>query len=102
MGEEFNHKIINNTIHSRIRLAVISYLYRVNSAEFNEIKEKVNTTDGNLSIHLGKLEEEGYLDVKKYFKGKIPATSYTLTDYGKREFEEYVRVLEEFINDTKN
>ncbi len=98
MSKEFDHKVINNVIHSRIRLAIISYLYSVDKAEFNELKTKVKTSDGNLSVHLKKLEDEKYIDVHKYFDGKIPKTSYKVTNIGKKAFEEYVNILEDFIN----
>ncbi len=76
MSNEFNYKNLDPIIHSKIRLGIISYLYRIEEAEFNEIKLQLNTTDGNLSVHLTKLEENKYIVSKKFFKGKIPCTTY--------------------------
>ncbi|MEW6509021.1 MAG: transcriptional regulator [Bacteroidota bacterium] len=91
---EFDHQQINDIIHSRIRLAVIALLISVEDAEFNFIKEKVNTTDGNLSVHIKKLEEAGYVSVKKEFIDRKPRTSYSLTKNGKKAFEIYIDHLE--------
>jgi DNA-binding HxlR family transcriptional regulator len=91
---EFDHQQINDIIHSRIRLAIIALLISVEEAEFNFIKEKVNTTDGNLSVHIKKLEEAGYVSVKKEFIDRKPRTSYSLTKNGKKAFRIYIDHLE--------
>lgn len=94
---EFDHQQIDDIIHSRIRLAVISLLISVEEAEFNFIKEKVNTTDGNLSVHIKKLEEAGYVSVKKEFIDRKPRTTYALTKNGRKAFEDYIDSLEKLI-----
>ena len=94
---EFDHQQIDDIIHSRIRLAIISLLISVEEAEFNFIKEKVNTTDGNLSVHVKKLEEAGYVSVKKEFIDRKPRTTYSLTKNGRKAFEDYLDHLEKLI-----
>ncbi len=94
---EFDHQQIDDIIHSRIRLAIISLLISVEEAEFNFIKEKVNTTDGNLSVHIKKLEEAGYVSVKKEFIDRKPRTTYSLTKNGRKAFEDYLDNLEKLI-----
>ena len=75
----FDYQQIDDVIHSRIRTAVMAVLISVEEAEFNFIKEKVNATDGNLSVHIKKLEDAGYLSVKKNFVDRKPVTRYKLT-----------------------
>lgn len=94
---DFDHQQIDDIIHSRIRLAIISLLISVEEAEFNYIKEKVNTTDGNLSVHIKKLEEAGYVSVKKEFVDRKPRTTYALTKTGRKAFENYLDHLEKLI-----
>jgi len=94
---DFDYQQLDEIIHSRIRLAVMSVLISVDSAEFNYLKKKVNATDGNLSVHLKKLEEAGYINTTKEFVGKKPQSSYTLTSKGKKAFEIYVERLEKLL-----
>jgi len=94
---EFDYQQLDDIIHSRIRLAIISVLISVEEAEFNFLKEKVNTTDGNLSVHIRKLEEAGYVSVKKEFIDRKPRTIYALSSKGKTAFEAYVERLEKMI-----
>lgn len=94
---EFDYQNLDDIIHSRIRLAIMSVLITVEEAEFNFLKEKVNTTDGNLSVHLKKLEEANYISVKKEFIDRKPKTVYSLTKTGIKAFELYVAQLEKLI-----
>jgi len=94
---EFDYQNLDDLIHSRIRLAIISVLVAVEVADFNFLKEKVNATDGNLSVHLKKLEEANYISVKKEFIDRKPKTVYTLTKTGIKAFEVYVAQLEKLI-----
>ena len=75
----------------------MSVLISLNDAEFNFIKKQVNATDGNLSVHLRKLEEAGYINVKKEFEGRKPISRYNLTEKGRTSFEAYINKLEELI-----
>ena len=79
--------------HGQIRLAALSLLSGVKEAEFTWLREKIGTTDGNLSVHLSKLEEAKYIDVEKKFVGKRPQTLYRLTRKGREAFISYVRNL---------
>ena len=94
---EFDYQQLDDVIHSRIRLAVMSLLIGLEEAEFNFLKEKVNATDGNLSVHLKKLEDAGYISVKKEFINRKPRTMYALTKNGRKAFEDYLEQLEKMI-----
>ncbi len=95
--KSFDYQQLNDVIHSRIRLAVVSVLVSVEEAEFTFLRERVQATDGNLSIHLRKLEEAGYIEVKKAFVGRKPQSTYRLTEAGRKAFEEYVSILEKLV-----
>jgi DNA-binding MarR family transcriptional regulator len=84
-------------LHSQLRLAVISLLIGVDSADFTFIKEKTNATAGNLSVQLDKLSTAGYISVTKSFKGKRPLTTCSITKVGIKAFEEYVKALKGYI-----
>ncbi|KCZ50591.1 winged helix-turn-helix domain-containing protein [Hyphomonas pacifica] len=80
----FDHSDIDDVIHGRLRLGVMAYLSTVSPATFGELREKVGATDGNLSTHLRKLEEAGYVDLEKLFVGRKPQTRVHLTDTGRK------------------
>lgn len=88
-------------IHSQVRLSILSILIAVKEADFNTLKRMTGATDGNLSTHLSKLEDSGYVKVKKAFKGKKPSTSCSITDRGKDAFSEYLKNLETIIQFSK-
>ncbi len=94
---DFDYQQLDEIIHSRIRLAIMSVLISTDEADFNFIKEKINATDGNLSVHLKKLEDAEYLSVKKEFLDKKPHSIYKLTKKGKTAFEKYIEQLEKLI-----
>jgi DNA-binding MarR family transcriptional regulator len=79
----FDHKGIDDVIHGRIRLGAVAYLSTVQSALFPELRDKVGATDGNLSTHLRKLEEAGYVSVDKSFVDRKPRTRIALTEAGR-------------------
>jgi DNA-binding HxlR family transcriptional regulator len=85
-------------IHSQIRLAVLSILISVKRADFNYLKKETGTTDGNLSTHLTKLQEAGYILVKKSFQGNKPLTTCSLTEKGRTAFTRYLKALESYIS----
>jgi len=91
-------KELDPLLHSQLRLAVMSLLIGLESAEFVFIKEKTNSTAGNLSVQLDKLSEAGYLVIDKSFKGKKPVTTCRITKKGIKAFEDYVTVLKQYIN----
>ncbi len=84
-------------LHSQLRLAVMSLLIGVDSAEFVFIKEKTGATAGNLSVQLDKLSNAGYISVVKSFKGKKPVTTCSITKVGIKAFETYVNALKGYI-----
>ena len=85
-------------LHSQLRLAIVSLLLSVETADFMYLKEKTNATAGNLSIQLDKLESAGYIQVQKEFVGKKTRTSCQLTDTGRKSLEEYIDALREYLN----
>jgi DNA-binding transcriptional ArsR family regulator len=87
---------LDPVIHSRTRLAVLSILVSVKEASFNYLKETIGTTDGNLSVSLSKLEEAGYISIKKAFKGKKPLTTCRISEKGAKAFSEYIKALETY------
>jgi DNA-binding MarR family transcriptional regulator len=84
-------------IYERVRLGIMSALSVNRSMTFAELKELLQTTDGNLSIHARKLEDAGYVTVVKSFAGRVPRTEYTLTPAGRRALERYVGHMEDLI-----
>ncbi len=80
---------IDRVVHEPARLLILSYLYVVESADFLFLLRQTNLTKGNLSSHLTKLEEAGYVKIKKKFEGKIPHTLLSLTEDGRKAFREY-------------
>lgn len=93
----YDHRRLDRLVHSRIRLAVMSILAAVESAEFTYLRDQVETTDGNLSTHLRKLEDAGYVEVDKRFEDRRPVSRYSLTDEGREAFREYVDHLESML-----
>lgn len=87
---------IPEAFQSKIRLMIISAII-TGEKSFNQIKEVTNASDGNLSIHLTRLEDAGYLVSSKKFVARKPCTTYTLTENGRREFEEYVKMLDKLL-----
>ena len=90
-------KKLDPLLHSELRLAIMSLLVSTQKAEFTYIKEKTEATSGNLSVQLTKLEEAGYLEIKKGFKGKMPQTICTITKKGIEAFEQYVDNLKSYL-----
>jgi DNA-binding transcriptional ArsR family regulator len=90
-------KPLDPLLHSQLRLAVVSLLLGVESAEFTFIKEKTGATAGNLSVQLDKLSEAGYITVEKSFKGKKPVTTCKIAKQGIEAFEAYVNALKGYI-----
>ena len=93
----FDYKQLDGIIHSRIRLAIMSVLVGTKEADFTFLRDQVQTTDGNLSIHLKKLEDADYLSVEKRFVNRKPVSSYSLTEKGHTAFGQYIERLEKII-----
>ena len=90
-------KELNPLLHSQLRLAVMSILMNVEEADFVYLKEKTESTVGNLSVQITKLSEAGYIEVEKTFAGKRPRTICRITDNGRTAFEDYVTALRTYI-----
>ena len=88
-------------IHERMRLGIVSALAANTSLTFNELKELLDSTDGNLSVHARKLEEAGYIACAKSFEGRMPRTEYSLTTEGRQALEKYLNHMEALIRATK-
>ncbi|HUP87844.1 MAG TPA: transcriptional regulator [Longimicrobiales bacterium] len=88
-------------IHERVRLAIVSALAGTASMTFNEMKQLLDITDGNLSVHARKLEEAGYVTCSKSFEDRKPKTEYKLTASGRRALEKYIAHMEALIDATK-
>jgi DNA-binding MarR family transcriptional regulator len=82
---------------SRIRVAIIAILIKDHSKSFSDLKAITGAADGNLSVHLRRLEEGGYLTIQKGYAKLRPQTVYTITEQGKNEFKEYIDFLGQLI-----
>jgi DNA-binding MarR family transcriptional regulator len=88
---------LNKVFDSRVRLGIMSALMVNESVHFNELKELIEVTDGNLASHLRTLEESGYLKVQKGFVGRKTQTTYSVTKAGEKAFRQHLEALEEMI-----
>ena len=85
-------------LHSELRLAVMSILAGVESADFTYIKKQTGATSGNLSVQIDKLSAAGYITVEKGFKGRMPCTTCRMTPLGRAAFNDYVEALKEYLS----
>lgn len=91
-------KPLDPLLHSQLRLAVMSLLIGLEEADFTFLKEKTESTAGNLSVQLDKLEKAGYISIEKSFKGKRPLTTCKISQVGVKAFEAYVENLKNYIS----
>ncbi|MFC5191511.1 winged helix-turn-helix domain-containing protein [Algoriphagus aquatilis] len=91
-------KPLDPLLHSQLRLAVMSLLIGLEEAEFTFLKEKTESTAGNLSVQLDKLEKAGYIKIEKSFRDKRPLTTCSITPAGVKAFESYVENLKNYIS----
>ncbi len=91
-------KELNPLLHSQLRLAIMSILMSVEEADFVYLKEKTESTAGNLSVQIDKLSSAGYISVEKGMSGKRPRTTCSITQEGRKAFEEYVDALRTYLN----
>jgi DNA-binding MarR family transcriptional regulator len=84
-------------IHERVRLAIVSALAGARSLTFNELKELLDLTDGNLSVHTRRLEDAGFVTCEKGFVDRVPRTVYRLTAAGRRALDQYLDHMESLI-----
>ena len=85
-----DYRAIDDTIHGRVRLAAMAYLSGAECADFGELRDRTGVSDGNLSVHLRKLEDAGYISIEKRFEGKKPVTTACLTDAGRESWIVYL------------
>ena len=88
---------LDDVIHGRVRLAIVSALAARDNLSFAELKSALQLTDGNLSVHARKLEEAGYVSCSKTFAGRTPRTDYKLTATGRRALEKYLDHMDALI-----
>mgnify|MGYP003339911376 CR=1 FL=1 len=98
---DFHIDDIDEVIHGRVRLGIMAYLSGVGSAEFTELKAKLQATDGNLSVHLRKLEDADYVVVDKSFVNRKPLTRVSLSDKGRTAFEKYLEAMTRLVDDRR-
>ena len=91
---------VNRLIHEPSRSIILAILAVVESADFLYLQRETGLTKGNLSVHLSKLEEAGYVNIKKTYRGKIPLTLCRMTDRGLQAFSEYRKQLKQFVENT--
>lgn len=95
--EGFDIDHIDEVIHGRVRLGVMAYLSGAGSADFNTLKTRLQATDGNLSAHLRKLEDAGFVRVEKSFVNRKPLTTLILTDTGRTAFSAYLDAIGKLV-----
>ena len=88
---------LNPVVHGRLRLALLSLLSGVEQADFTWLRAKTQATDGNLGAQLLKLEQAGYVVIKKKFVSRKPQTVYRLTETGRQALAEYVQALKQLL-----
>lgn len=88
---------VDRLIHEPARLMIVTILYAVETADFLYLQRETGLTKGNLSSHLSKLEQAGYISIEKTFQGKIPLTVCRLAPDGRRAFEGYRHQLKTFV-----
>jgi DNA-binding MarR family transcriptional regulator len=88
---------LDDVIHGRMRLGIMAYLAEAEVADFNELKALLDATQGNLSVHLRKLEDAGYVDIEKSFLGRKPLTRARITANGRKAFADYLQAIAKLV-----
>ena len=99
--EGFDLEGLDEVIHGRLRLGIMAYLAHAEAADFTELKTALNATQGNLSIHLRKLEEAGYVAIDKSFLNRKPLTRARLTPEGRKAFDAYLDAMSKLVDARK-
>jgi DNA-binding MarR family transcriptional regulator len=97
MNMAFDIGKIDDVIHGRLRLGIMAYLAGAEVADFNELKRVLDATQGNLSVHLRKLEDAGYVAIEKSFLARKPLTRIRLTDAGRKAFAVYLDAIGKLV-----
>ena len=100
MADDFDATSLDDTIHGKLRLGIMAYLSAVSSATFGELKDKTAASDGNLSVHLRKLEEAGYVAIEKRFVDRKPQTRASLTETGRDAWLAYLDQLRGLLGES--
>lgn len=91
---------VDRLIHEPSRTVILAILSAVESADFLYLQRETGLTKGNLSVHLSKLEEAGYVSIEKTYRGKVPLTLCRMTEPGRQAFKEYRKQLQQFVERT--
>ena len=94
---DYDHNAIDELLHSRARLAIVAFLAGAEEADFVAIRDATKMTDGNASVHLRKLEDGGYVSLRKHFVARKPQSLYALTERGRKALLDYVAHLESLV-----
>lgn len=89
---------LNKAFDNRVRLGIMSILLVNEEVDFNEMKERLDLTDGNLASHISALEKLDYVLVKKEFVGKKTKTTYQVSNLGKKAFQDHIKALEKLLH----
>ena len=100
-GNESVAPSLDKVIHERLRLGIVSALAVNDRLTFNELKQLLQASDGNVSVHARKLEDAGYVSCHKSFEGRVPKTEYKLTAAGRKALERYLSHMEALIAVTR-
>ncbi len=92
---------LNKVFDSRVRLGIMSTLMVNDEINFNDLKQLIDVTDGNLASHMKSLEESGYVKVNKGFIGRKTNTTYAVTKAGQKAFQQHLDALEQMIKTIK-
>ncbi len=90
-------KDLDPVLHSQVRLAIMTILLPLKSAEFSYLLENIDTTKGNLSFQISKLKEAGYVQIKKSFRNNYPLTTLKITTKGVEAYEKYIESISEYF-----
>lgn len=93
---------LDRVIHEKGRLAIMSMLAASPELSFTELRDALSMTDGNLTSHMRTLQENGYVSVSKSFQDNRPLTTSSLTTKGRKAFAEYISLLEQIVQQTRN
>jgi DNA-binding MarR family transcriptional regulator len=88
---------LDDVIHGRLRLGIMAYLAEAEVADFNQLKALLQATQGNLSVHLRKLEDAGYIEIEKSFLGRKPLTRARITAAGRQAFADYLEAIAKLV-----
>ena len=91
---------VDRLIHEPSRSIILAILAAVESADFLYLQRETGLTKGNLSVHLSKLEEAGYVNIEKTYRGKVPLTLCRMTGEGRQAFDAYRKQLKRFVENT--